>query len=460
MSNISVGSICSGIEAASVAWKDIGYNFLWFSEIADFPTRFLKYKYPTVNNLGNMCDIPSKIANNEIESPDLICGGTPCQAFSLAGWKKGLEDHRGNLTLKFVDIIEENDKQRSLQGKKQTIVFWENVEGVLKDKTNAFGCFLASLAGFDNEISISKWPESGLIHGPKRNIAWRILDAKYFGLPQQRRRLYVLAGGKDYYPENILFEKLNKPLHSLKDYGSKSKTTIISGNKIEIFRNYTDCLYSAYGTKWNGNAAAYNGSLFIVQNDRLRRLTPLECERLMGFPDNYTNIPSVKPTNRYQGVGNSWAVPVIKWIGSRIVEKDTRESAIDLTDFSLVTRKIVTTSQEVVFDLSGDAFRLDNGEYLNASAQPENPTIGNIFNIVDIDAEENFYITPVGCKGILRRKQERKLSINKRLEEVLESISSQWSHEKIEAISRKQNRGRFSTDITLETKACSYSLFD
>lgn len=460
MSNISVGSICSGIEAASVAWEDIGFNFLWFSEIADFPSRFLNYKYPSIANLGDMCDIPSKIENKAIKSPDLICGGTPCQAFSLAGWKKGLEDDRGNLTLKFVDIIEENDKRREIEGKNQTIVFWENVEGVLKDKTNAFGCFLASLAGFENEISISKWPEAGLIHGPKRNIAWRILDAKYFGLPQQRRRLYVLAGGTDYFPENVLFEKLNTPLQKLKDYGSTVKRKNINGNEIEIFRNYTDCLYSAYGTKWNGNAAAYNGSLFIVQNNRLRRLTPLECERLMGFPDNYTNIPNVKPTNRYQGVGNSWAVPVIQWIGSRINENMSTKSFLDFADFSLITRKIVTTSQDVVFDLSGDAFRLETGEYLNASVQPENAIIGNIFDIVDINAEENFYITPVGCKGILRRKQERKLSINKRLEEVLESISSEMSHEAIEAISRKQSRGRFSTDKTEKTAVCSYSLFD
>lgn len=460
MSNILVGSICSGIEAASVAWEDIGYKFLWFSEIADFPSRFLQYKYPSITNLGDMCDIPSRIGKKEIQAPDLICGGTPCQAFSLAGWKKGLEDDRGNLTLKFVDIIEENDNRREKEGKNQTIVFWENVEGVLKDKTNAFGCFLASLAGFENEIAMAKWPEAGLIHGPKRNIAWRILDAKYFGLPQQRRRLYVLAGGKDYFPENVLFEKIESPLQISKDYGAKVRRKNIGGNEIEIFRNYTDCLYSAYGTKWNGNAAAYNGSLFVVQNNRLRRLTPLECERLMGFPDNYTNIPNVKPTNRYQGVGNSWAVPVIKWIGSRIKDNDSNRSSLDLSDFSLTTRKIVTTSQDIVFDLSGDAFRLDTGEYLNGSVQPENSLIGNIFDIIDIDAEEKFYITPVGCKGILRRKQERKLSINKRLEEILENISSEMSHEAIEAISRKQSRGRFSIEQSEKTKVCSYSLFD
>ena len=93
----------------------------------------------------------------------------------------------------------------------------------------------------------------------------------------------------------------------------------------KTFREYTDCLYSSYGTKWNGNAAAYNGSLYVVQDDKIRRLSPLECERLMGFPDNYTNIPwKGKPSppdgGRYKALGNSMAVPVMRWIGKRMME--------------------------------------------------------------------------------------------------------------------------------------------
>ena len=459
MSNISVGSICSGIEAASVAWEGLCFKFSWFSEVADFPSKLLKIKYPAIQNLGDMCDIPAKIRENLIDAPDVICGGTPCQAFSLAGWKKGLEDDRGNLTLKFVDIVEENDRIRESSAKKPTIVFWENVEGVLKDKTNAFGSFLASLAGFDTEIKLHRWPDAGLIHGPKRNIAWRVLDAKYFGLPQQRRRLYVLAGGKDFFPENILFETMSDiPVH---DFSFQTKlTATISGASVEVFRSYTDCLYSAYGTKWNGNAAAYNGSLFVVQDKRLRRLTPLECERLMGFPDNYTDIQGAKPTNRYQSVGNSWAIPVISWIGKRILFYKDNGSVIDMSDFGLVTRQIKTASDCIVFDMSGEPIILTNGLVINGSEKPEKITIGNIFDVIDINAAENFYITPVGCKGILRRKSERSLSINKKLAEVLENISSQWSDEKIEGISRKQTRGKFSTGKEQESMTASYSLFD
>lgn len=119
----TVGSVCSGIEAASVAWNELGFKFSWFSEIADFPSKILKEKYPNVQNLGDMNNIPTMIKNKEIEAPDLICGGTPCQAFSLAGLQNGLNDDRGNLTLKFVDIIMENDSIREKQGLDLTTVF-------------------------------------------------------------------------------------------------------------------------------------------------------------------------------------------------------------------------------------------------------------------------------------------------------------------------------------------------
>ena len=108
----SIGSICSGIEAASVAWHDLNYDFKWFSEIADFQSRFLAYKDPNIQNLGDMNLIPQLLSKGKINAPDLICGGTPCQAFSLAGFQKGLEDERGNLTLKFADIVNKNDEIR------------------------------------------------------------------------------------------------------------------------------------------------------------------------------------------------------------------------------------------------------------------------------------------------------------------------------------------------------------
>ena len=440
----TVGSVCSGIEAASVAWEPFGVHFDRFSEIAPFPSRVLAEKYPIIPNFGDMNDIPDQIAQGKMSAPDLICGGTPCQAFSLAGWQNGLNDDRGNPTLKFVDIIEANDAVRMSRGQGRCKVFWENVEGVLADKTNAFGCLVSSLAGLDQVLSVKggKWPNSGLIRGNTRNVAWRVLDAKFFGFPQQRRRLYVIAGGKDFHPEDVLFE-----IHEneLPEYPQFPLTFEKEGHHFEVFRAYTDCLYSAYGTKWNGNAAAYNGSLFVVQDHRIRRLSPLETERLMGFPDHYTDLPKAKKTNRYQSTGNSWAVPVVRWIGNRLIHENRLGINLDSFQFALCARSVRISDTQVFYDFGKDIVPLENGLSLNCSATPENCTFAGMDSIVSPDAPEDIYISPVGCFGIIRRKKERNLKINARLEEVLLSISSQMSPEEIEKRSRVQRRGRFST---------------
>ena len=440
----TVGSICSGIEAASVAWEPLGVKFDWFSEIAPFPSRILAERYPLIPNLGDMTNIPEMIIQGKITAPDLICGGTPCQAFSLAGWKNGLNDDRGNLTLKFVDIVESNDAVRLASGKNRCKVFWENVEGVLTDKTNAFGCLVSSLAGLTEVLTLkdSKWPNAGLIYGKTRNVAWRVLDAKYFGLPQQRRRLYVVAGGKDFKPENILFEFHTK---KFPEYPASDLVFQKDGHEFEIFREYTDCLYSAYGTKWNGNAAAYNGSLFVVQDRRIRRLSPLETERLMGFPDNYTNLVGAKKTNRYQGTGNSWAVPVVKWIGKRLILGTSDDITLDEHDISLFNRITRTDDGGLFFNFGKDIIPLADGTSLNCTVVPEECSFSSMQEIVSPDAPDDIYISPVGCYGIIRRKMERNLKINPRLEEILLAISSEMAPDEIEKRSRIQHRGRFST---------------
>jgi len=444
----TVGSVCSGIEAASVAWESLGLKFKWFSEIADFPSQVLGEKYPNIVNLGDMNDIPHQLMSESISSPDLICAGTPCQAFSYAGWKNGLEDDRGNLTLKFVEIVEANDVERQKKGLGSSIIFWENVEGVLSDKTNAFGYLVSSLAGLSEPIENRKWPSSGLIRGPKRNVAWRVLDAKFFGLPQQRKRLYLLAGGTDFYPENILFEK---HMNNLPDYPKSKMKFEKDGHKFEVFREYTDCLYSAYGTKWNGNAAAYNGSLFVVQDDCIRRLSPLECERLMGFPDNYTDIEGAKRTSRYQAIGNSWAVPVVKWIGKRLVDYDGDRFNLDQLYLSLVTRINRIENEGFYLDLGKDIVFINEHLSINCTPIPENFSFTEMSDIVSSEAPKEIYISPVGCHGIIRRKEERNLRINQRLEKVLINISSLMTPEEIEKISRKQKRGRFSDNPNDDT---------
>ena len=430
----TVGSVCSGIEAASVAWEPLGLDFEWFSEIDEFPSKVLEERYPDKVNVGDMNDIPDKIINKSMSAPDLICGGTPCQAFSLAGLKKGLTDDRGNLTLKFVDIIESNDEIREINGLDKTIVFWENVEGALTDKTNAFGCFLAGLLGLEEPINVKKWTTAGVAYGKERNVAWRVLDAKYFGLPQQRRRVYLLGGGKDFHPEKVLleeggfladpFKEQPKKEYSLSLFDEPEEETTfanfelskeINGHHIEAFRSYSDCLYAAYGTKWNGNAAAFNGSLFFAQDGRLRRLSPLECERLMGFPDNYTLLSKCKDTQRYQAVGNSWAVPVIKWIGKKIDSGFEESEKLKLPQLKI---------GEISLTLLEEFTPHSKGGYINASKMPYDYSLANMVDIADTETPEKFYITSKGCEGILRRKYEHNAGMNERLEAVLRDCSN------------------------------------
>lgn len=256
-----------------------------------------------------------------------------------------------------------------------------------------------------------------------------------------------MAGGKNFFPENVLFE-----YHTdiLEDYPSTQLTFEKDGHRFEVFREYTDCLYSAYGTKWNGNAAAYNGSLFIVQDNRIRRLSPLECERLMGFPDNYTDLSAAKKTNRYQAIGNSWAVPVVRWIGERLVEYSGDSIKLDKRREFLLARTTELPGQGFFVDFGKDIAEIGAEYALNCTATPETCKFKDMSAIVSADAPEDIYISPVGCFGIVRRKQERNLKINIRLEEVLLSISSQMSAEEIEKRSRIQKRGRFSAPPGLD----------
>jgi DNA (cytosine-5)-methyltransferase 1 len=477
-------SVCSGIEAASVAWEPLGWKASGFAEIEPFPCAVLAHHYPDVPNHGDMSLLPGKIRNGEVEAPDLLCGGTPCQAFSVAGLRQSLDDARGNLTLTFCEIADAIDSKRE----QPCIVFWENVPGVLNTKDNAFGCFLGALAGEDDALIApgGRWANAGFIDGPQRAVAWRVLDAQYFGVAQRRRRVFVIASARaDFDPAAVLFEfegvrrdtapsrktregiaggveigpsggrftDLNPTLDArakdgpIRNQLAGAVITMSSGQAGAEIR--TDggaptltCLHEApiaayalqgaghtsqnlQGSGWNeevsftlncmdvhgvaqpipfgvaeqsdvghclrsgaSKADKHESTTYVAQpvaafkytmgakahgigyaeeqsptfdtkpdsiavmaptltatNDpsrspqstevtnqvaavhavsmAVRRLTPVECERLQGFPDNYTNIPWRKAAEspdgpRYKALGNSWAVPVVRWIGERI----------------------------------------------------------------------------------------------------------------------------------------------
>jgi DNA (cytosine-5)-methyltransferase 1 len=200
------GSVCSGIEAASVAWESLDWTPAWFAEVDPFASSVLAHRFPGVANLGDMTAIATLIRAGVVDAPDILVGGTPCQAFSVAGARAGLIDPRGQLTLAYADLANAIDEQRPDD---ECVIYWENVPGVLSDKTNAFGCFLAILAGesVPLESAGGKWPNAGCVYGPQRAIAWRVLDAQYFGVAQRRRRVFVVASArKGFDPAAVLFE--------------------------------------------------------------------------------------------------------------------------------------------------------------------------------------------------------------------------------------------------------------
>ncbi|EEK8465876.1 Dam family site-specific DNA-(adenine-N6)-methyltransferase [Salmonella enterica] len=461
------GSVCSGIEAASVAWESLGWQPAWFAEIEAFPSAVLATHWPDVTNLGDMTGIATTVRGGEVEAPDVLVGGTPCQAFSIAGLRNGLADKRGQLSLSYVELANAIDDKRRERGEEEAIIVWENVPGVLSSKDNAFGCFIGALAGESCELQPAggKWSNAGCVYGPSRIVAWRVLDAQFFGVAQRRRRVFVVASArKEFDPAEVLFEfdsmrrdtpPRREPQTAVTtDTGSSAEggshwdnpanphPTLNQSNNIggigasnqEIFaqrgagivgayrmtafgeysgdgtastvkaRDYKDATdlavtysdvsrtllsksndsmaedletYAIHGTqdpdanhelahtlgRNHGQENAIitepytiairgreEGSTVEVRNDgtanalltpnggragmgvgavgwgmQVRRLTPVECERLQGFPDNHTLISwrgkdaaDCPDGPRYKAIGNSMAVPVMRWIGERI----------------------------------------------------------------------------------------------------------------------------------------------
>ena len=306
--DITYGSVCSGIEAATLAWKPLGMRATWFAEIEAFPSAVLAHHYPNTPNLGDMTKLGALVLAGKIAAPDVLVGGTPCQAFSVAGMRQGLLDPRGALTIKYVELADATDYVRAIDRKPPCVIVWENVPGVLSDKGNAFGCFLGALAGEDCELQPSgkRWSDAGCVYGPKRTIAWRVLDAQYFGLAQRRRRVFVVASARDGFdPTEVLFERegVRRDCPPRRPSESSLHPTLTA----------------------QGGGSLDDREAYVLEHEGVRRTSAIEWERCQGFPDNYTLIPwRGKPASecpdgpRYKAIGNSKAVPVIQWIGNRI----------------------------------------------------------------------------------------------------------------------------------------------
>ena len=384
------GSVCSGIEAASHAWESLGWQAAWFSEIAPWPSKFLAQRFPSVPNHGSLVGLADRLVG-DARRIDILVGGTPCQAFSIAGLRGGLTDDRGNLTLAFA---------RLAAALRPRWLLWENVPGVLSDGTNAFGCLLGALC------------ELGY------GCAWRVLDAQFFGVAQRRERVFVVghlgaaapAGAVLFEPEGV---RRNPPSRGeagedvagalgigpggrrrdLDGHGAYipevARCLTTSATRLDLEtetfvtasfdetqvtsrtnRSSCDPSRAALTSTRRPPAIAFNarqdpvpsvssaphvdtdgtsqavcvtgpithalrsvgadasedgtgrGTPITAVQTRVRRLTPRECERLQGFPDDTTAIDGAKDTPRYAALGNSMAVPVMRWIGQRIAKVD------------------------------------------------------------------------------------------------------------------------------------------
>ena len=307
------GSVCSGVEAASLAWEPLGWQPQWFSEIDKFPSAVLQHHWPDVPNLG---DMTSNEFKHKATPVDLIVGGTPCQSFSVAGLRKGLDDQNGNLALEFCRLIDRATPKWFV---------WENVPGVLSsNKGKDFGSIVGAMA----EIGY--------------NVAWRILDAQHFGTPQRRRRIFLVGhtGTNGRQAAAVLFESHSLQGHPppSREKGQNVAPAVTSGppfsrtgnERVEdVTANHPICVNARenpihtsgkslpLGVQDRGHA--------IATPMQVRRLTPRECERLQGMPDDHTRIPwrgklleDCPDAPRYKAIGNSMAVPVMRWIGERI----------------------------------------------------------------------------------------------------------------------------------------------
>ena len=268
------GTVCDGIGCGHLAFNQVGFECAWSFEIEPFPSAVLAYRFPEVTNHGDMLKCAGMVKAGEIEAPDVFIGGTPCQAFSIAGKRKGLEDARGNLSLTFCGIADAIDDVRARSGKQPCVVLWENVPGVLSDKGNAFGCFLGELSGAGCQLVPpgGRWRNAGCVFGPKRTVAWRVLDSQFFGVAQRRRRVFVMASAGDgARPEEILFERegVRRDSAPSREAGKGFAHDVGSGAKVGHWDG-GDCHPSlCSGTRGTGGIAASNQELFSQRGSGL-----------------------------------------------------------------------------------------------------------------------------------------------------------------------------------------------
>lgn len=304
-------TVCSGIGAEAIAARALGWEPVGFVERSAFPSAVLAHRFPGVCNYGDLTTLePAELIR---AAPTVLFGGTPCQGFSVGGFRRGLDDDRSNLARDFLGLA------RDLRPR---WIVWENVPGALS--TNGGRDFGALLGGLEV-----------LGYG----FAWRVLDARGFALPQQRARLFLVAHPGGWQgPAAVLLERraLESPGRPLPTPGPDSPDALPRGAR--VFRKSRRARTAEDFETWLEDGTANTLTAFDAGKARTthlaldakgaRILTPLELERLMGFPDGWTAVPyrdralEALDWTRSAALGNSIAVPVVRWIVERIQKVD------------------------------------------------------------------------------------------------------------------------------------------
>jgi DNA (cytosine-5)-methyltransferase 1 len=301
------GSVCSGIEAASVAWLPLDWRPVWLSEIDPFCCALLARHYPDVPNLGDIRNVTAR------DGPvDVLVGGTPCQDFSVNGLRRGLAGDRGSVTSRYLDLAEALGPRW---------VVWENVVGVLDaDRGLAFGTFLGSLA--DRGYS----------------LAWRVLDLADFGVPQRRRRLFLVGhlGAGSLHPAFVLADLHGGGNHARPGGPLHREGADAAGRHAGPFGWTGDPTPKcAAGHALTLRAAQGGEGAGVGWPGRARRFTVREWERLSGLPDDYTLVPfrgrAATDSVRRHALGNTFPPPVLAWLGGRMAHLE-RMTDVPRTD--------------------------------------------------------------------------------------------------------------------------------
>ena len=343
---IKLGSLFSGSGGFELAGIKSGITPVWASEIAPFPTLVTYRRFPDMEHYGDV----SKIDGAKVPGVDVVTFGSPCQDLSVAGRGKGLTGSRSGLFFEAVRIIKQ--MRAASGGRYPRFAVWENVPGALYSNKGAdFHEVLGQIVSIKDERKASKlprpgkWSQAGAIVGKGFSLAWRVLDAQYFGLPQRRKRIYLVTDFADQSAPEILFERQGEsepscpiraeeriPAGKIEESPGKIDAAVFGFNAIHLERNNP---YGSYGVELNvsktldtsGLSPTCNqGGVAVVEGMDIRRLTPTECARLQGFPDWWTDDLAIDGPSEYEL--DFWTSVHTTWDKARGLKKTKTHSQV------------------------------------------------------------------------------------------------------------------------------------